>query len=138
MPLPAFNALMNAISAVCAVTGWLLIRRGRAAAHRLAMLLALGASALFLAGYLTHHAQVGSVPFRGQGALRAVYFAILIPHTIAAVVVLPMVLVTAARALRGRFAAHRALARWTLPLWLFVSVTGVVVYFMLYHGPGNP
>jgi uncharacterized membrane protein YozB (DUF420 family) len=138
MSLPTFNALMNATSAICVVTGWLLIRRRRVAAHRLAMLLALFASALFLAGYLTHHAQVGSVPFRGQGAARALYFAILFPHTIGAVAALPLVLVTAARALRGRFAAHRALARWTLPLWLFVSVTGVVVYFMLYHGPGTP
>jgi uncharacterized membrane protein YozB (DUF420 family) len=137
-PLPAFNALMNATSAVCVVAGWRLIRRGRREAHRIAMLLALFASALFLAGYLTHHARVGSVPFRGEGAARALYFAILIPHTLGAMAALPLVLVTAARAARGRFEAHRRLARVTLPLWLFVSVTGVVVYLMLYHGPGAP
>jgi uncharacterized membrane protein YozB (DUF420 family) len=138
MPLPAFNALMNAVSALCVVTGWFLIRRGRRDAHRTAMLLALGASALFLGGYLTHHARVGSVPFRGAGAWRAVYFAILIPHTILAAAALPLVLVTAVRAARGRFEAHRRLARLTLPLWLFVSVTGVAVYVLLYHGPGRP
>jgi len=138
MPLPAFNALMNAVSALCVVTGWFLIRRGRRDAHRTAMLLALGASALFLGGYLTHHARVGSVPFRGAGAWRVVYFSILIPHTILAAAALPLVLVTAVRAARGRFEAHRRLARLTLPLWLFVSVTGVAVYVLLYHGPGRP
>ena len=138
MPLPAFNALMNAVSALCVVVGWFLIRRGRRDAHRTAMLLALGASALFLVGYLTHHARVGSVPFRGTGAWRAVYFSILIPHTLLAAAALPLVLVTAVRAARGRFEAHRRLARLTLPLWLFVSVTGVAVYVLLYHGPGRP
>jgi uncharacterized membrane protein YozB (DUF420 family) len=137
LSLPAFNALMNTASAVCVVTGWSLIRRGRREAHRTAMLLALLASALFLGGYLTHHARVGSVPFRGVGAARVLYFSILIPHTLGAIAALPMVLVTAARAARGRFEAHRRLARVTLPLWLFVSVTGVVVYLMLYHGPGS-
>src|SRR5262245_35638762 len=138
LALPTFNALMNATSAVCVIAGWLLIRRGRRDAHRTAMLLALAASALFLAGYLTPHARVGSLPVRGQGASRALYFAILIPHTIGAMAALPMVLLTAFRAARGRFDAHRRLARVTLPLWLFVSVTGVVVYLMLYHGPGSP
>ena len=136
MPLPAFNALMNALSALCVVAGWWLIRNGRPRAHRTAMLLALLASTLFLGGYLTHHARVGSVPFRGDGAWRTLYFSILIPHTLGAAAVLPLVLVTVARAARGRFEAHRRLARVTLPLWLFVSVTGVAVYVLLYHGPG--
>ena len=136
MPLPAFNALMNTLSALCVVAGWWLIRSGRPRAHRTAMLLALSASALFLGGYLTHHARVGSVPFRGEGAWRMLYFSILIPHTLGAAAVLPLVLVTVTRAVRGRFEAHRRLARVTLPLWLFVSVTGVVVYVLLYHGPG--
>ena len=136
MPLPAFNALMNALSALCVVTGWFLIRSGRTRAHRNAMILALAASVLFLAGYLTHHARVGSVPFQGVGAWRAVYFSILIPHTLGAMAVLPLVLVTVMRAARGRFEAHRRVARLTLPLWLFVSVTGVAVYLLLYHGPG--
>jgi len=138
MPLPAFNALMNAVSALCVVAGWFLIRRGRRDAHRTAMLLALGASALFLGGYLTHHARVLSVPFRGAGAWRVVYFSILIPHTLLAAAALPLVLVTAVLAARGRFEAHRRLSRLTLPLWLFVSVTGVAVYVLLYHGPGRP
>jgi putative membrane protein len=138
LSLPAFNALMNTTSAVCVVAGWTLIRRGRRDAHRTAMLLALFASALFLGGYVTHHLQVGSVPFRGQGLVRVLYFAILGPHTLGAMAALPMVLVTATLAGLGRFEAHRRLARLTLPLWLFVSVTGVVVYFMLYHGPGTP
>ena len=135
MPLPLFNAVMNALSALCVVTGWILIRRGRTRAHRNAMILALFASALFLAGYLTHHARVGSVPFQGTGAWRAIYFSILLPHTLGAAAVLPLVLVTVTRAVRGRFEAHRRLARLTLPLWLFVSVTGVAVYLLLYHGP---
>jgi uncharacterized membrane protein YozB (DUF420 family) len=137
MDLPAFNALMNTLSATAVTTGWILIRQGRTRAHRNAMILALLASALFLAGYLTHHARVGSVPFQGAGVWRVVYYAILVPHAILAVAVLPLVLVTAARAARGRFETHRRLARVTLPLWLFVSVTGVAVYVLLYHGPGS-
>ena len=133
--LPAFNATMNALSAAALLTGWRLIRRGRREAHRRAMLLALAASSLFLAGYLTHHARVGSVPFRGTGVVRTVYFAILVPHTILAAVILPLVVTTVLRAARGRFEAHRRLARITLPLWLFVSVTGVIVYLMLYQWP---
>jgi uncharacterized membrane protein YozB (DUF420 family) len=133
--LPAFNAAMNALSSVSLLTGWRLIRRGRREAHRRAMLLALAASTLFLIGYITHHARVGSVPFRGSGLLRTVYFSILVPHTILAVVILPLVAVTVLRAARGRFEAHRRLARITLPLWLFVSVTGVIVYLMLYQWP---
>jgi uncharacterized membrane protein YozB (DUF420 family) len=131
--LPTVNAVLNASSAAFLLTGWLLIRRGRREAHRRAMLGALACSALFLASYLVYHAQVGSVRFTGQGAIRAVYFTILISHTVLAVVILPLVLLTVVRALRGRFAAHRAVARYTLPLWGWVSLSGVAVYWMLYR-----
>jgi len=133
MSLPAFNAAMNVLAACCLMAGYAAIRDGRNAVHRACMLAACGASTLFLAGYLTHHARVGSVPFRGTGALRMVYFAILITHTALAIVILPLVAVTLTRALRGRFAAHARIARITLPIWLYVSITGVVVYVMLYH-----
>jgi uncharacterized membrane protein YozB (DUF420 family) len=113
--------------------GYLLIRRGRREAHRRAMLGALGCSVLFLASYLTYHFQVGSVRFQGQGLIRKVYLAILLTHTVLAVVIVPLVLVTFVRAHRQRFEAHRRLARITLPLWAYVSVTGVVVYWMLYR-----
>ena len=131
--LPALNAVLNATSAVLLFVGWRLIRRGRIQAHRRVMLAAVGSSTLFLASYLTYHAQVGSVRFQGQGAVRAVYFTILITHTILAAAIVPLVLVTLARALRARFDLHRRLARVTLPLWSYVSVTGVVIYWMLYR-----
>jgi uncharacterized membrane protein YozB (DUF420 family) len=131
--LPTLNAVLNTLSAVLLATGWVLIRRRRRDAHRLAMLGAFTASTAFLASYLVYHSQVGSVRFMGQGAVRAVYFAVLLSHTLLAVAIVPLVLFTLARALRGRFDTHRALARWTLPLWLWVSVSGVVVYWMLYR-----
>jgi uncharacterized membrane protein YozB (DUF420 family) len=131
--LPTLNAALNATTAVLLLTGWWLIRRGRKQAHRVAMLAAVATSALFLASYLVYHFEVGSVRFRGQGALRAVYLAILASHTVLAAAIVPLVLVTLTRALRGRFDAHRRLGRVTLPLWLWVSVTGVVVYWMLYR-----
>jgi uncharacterized membrane protein YozB (DUF420 family) len=131
--LPTFNACMNATSAALVATGYGFIRRGRVTEHRRCLIGALAASALFLAGYLTHHARVGSVPFRGHGAIRAVYFSVLSTHTVLAVVILPLVAVTVTRAARGRFDAHARIARLTLPLWLYVSVTGVVVYLMLYR-----
>ena len=137
MDLPSFNALMNTSSAICVITGWFLIRNRKPRAHRTAMILALLASTLFLGGYLVHHARVGRVPFQGTGLWRTIYFSILWPHTMLAMVALPLVLVTAWRAARGRFESHRRLARVTLPLWLFVSVTGVAVYLLLYHGPGS-
>ncbi|HUD72423.1 MAG TPA: DUF420 domain-containing protein [Dongiaceae bacterium] len=137
MRLPDFNALMNLVAATALGFGWVAIRRGRRATHRALMLAAVGASTLFLAGYLTHHARVGSVPYRGTGPLRAAYFTILITHTILAAATLPLVAVTLTRALRERFDAHRRLARWTLPIWLYVSVTGVVVYLMLYRVGGR-
>jgi putative membrane protein len=115
------------------VLGYWLIRHGRRDAHRRTMLVALATSALFLTSYLAYHFQVGSVRFTGQGPLRTVYFAVLISHTILAVAIVPLVLVTVSRALSARFDAHRRIARWTLPLWLYVSVTGVVVYWMLYR-----
>ncbi len=131
--LPTLNAVLNTSSALLLATGWLLIRRRRRAAHRLAMLGALAASAAFLTSYVVYHSEVGSVRFTGQGPVRTVYFAVLLSHTLLAAVIVPLVLVTLARALRGRFDAHRALARWTLPLWMWVSVSGVVVYWMLYR-----
>ncbi len=131
--LPALNAVLNATSAGLLALGYLLIRRGRREAHQKIMQAALACSALFLVSYLTYHAQVGSVRFRGQGPIRTVYFAILISHTILAIVIVPLALVTFVRARRGRFDRHRAIARVTLPLWAYVSVTGVVVYWMLYR-----
>jgi uncharacterized membrane protein YozB (DUF420 family) len=133
MTLPAVNATLNATSAVLLALGYVCIRRRRVAAHRAFMLLALLASTLFLGCYLYYHARVGSVPFRGTGWLRPVYFAILVSHTILAAAIVPLVAVTVTRAARGRFDRHVAIARWTLPIWLYVSVTGVVVYWMLYH-----
>ena len=131
--LPTLNAVLNAASAFLLVAGWALVRRGRRDAHRLAMLGALATSAAFLVSYLVYHFEVGSVRFTGQGAIRAVYFAVLLSHTVLAAAIVPLVLVTVARALRGRFDAHRAVARYALPLWLWVSVSGVVVYWMLYR-----
>ena len=131
--LPALNASLNALASVFLVIGYLLIRRGRRDAHRRSMLLALSTSALFLVSYVIYHANAGSVPFRGTGVIRIVYFAILIPHVILAATILPLALVTAARGLRGDYGRHVRIARWTLPLWLFVSVTGVIVYLMLYQ-----
>ena len=131
--LPALNAGLNATSALLLLTGYLLIRAGRRDAHRRVMLAALTCSGLFLASYLVYHFNVGSVRFRGTGALRAVYLTILISHTLLAVAILPLVLVTTSRALRGRFEAHRRIARYTLPIWGYVSVTGVIVYWMLYR-----
>ena len=131
--LPTLNAVLNTASAVLVLTGWWLIRHGRRDAHRRAMLLAVTTSTLFLVSYLVYHFEVGSVRFTGQGAIRAIYFVILIAHTVLAAAIVPLVLVTLRRALRRRFDAHRALARVTLPLWLWVSVSGVVVYWMLYR-----
>ena len=131
--LPALNASLNALASVFLVVGYLLIRTGRRDAHRRSMLLALATSALFLISYVIYHANAGSVPFRGTGVIRIVYFAILIPHVILAATILPLALVTAARGLRGDYGRHVRIARWTLPLWLFVSVTGVIVYLMLYR-----
>jgi uncharacterized membrane protein YozB (DUF420 family) len=131
--LPALNAALNATSAVLITVGWVLIRRGQRLAHKRVMLAALTSSALFLVSYLTYHAQVGSVRFQGQGPIRTVYFTILLTHTILAVVIVPLVLITVTHGLRERFDRHRRIARVTLPLWAYVSVTGVVIYWMLYR-----
>jgi uncharacterized membrane protein YozB (DUF420 family) len=131
--LPAVNATLNAISAVLLTTGYLLIRQRRIAAHRLCMLAAFVTSGLFLTSYLVYHAHIGSKPFPGHGPIRYVYFTILITHVVLAAVILPMALITLSRALKRQFPRHKAIARWTLPLWLYVSVTGVIVYLMLYQ-----
>jgi uncharacterized membrane protein YozB (DUF420 family) len=131
--LPAVNATLNAISAVLLLTGYVLIRRGAQQLHQRCMLAALVTSTLFLTCYVIYHAQVGSKPFLGQGAIRLVYFAILITHVILAVVIVPLVAITALRGLRAQFGRHVAVARWTFPLWLYVSVTGVIIYLMLYR-----
>ena len=130
---PALNASLNATTAVLLVTGYALIRRKRVALHRGFMLSALVVSCLFLASYLYYHAHIGSKRFAGVGWIRPVYFAILISHTVLAVAIVPLALVTLARALRERFDRHRRIARWTLPIWLYVSVTGVVIYLLLYR-----
>jgi uncharacterized membrane protein YozB (DUF420 family) len=133
MILPAVNAVLNSIAAVLLVLGFVFIRQKKIAQHRACMLAALGVSAVFLSCYLVHHARVGSVPFRGTGAARLVYFAILVPHVILAAAVVPMALTTVYRGLKGNIVKHRPLARVTLPVWLFVSVSGVAVYLMLYQ-----
>ena len=131
--LPAVNATLNGISAILLATGYLLIRRRRIAQHRLCMLTAFGTSTLFLISYLVYHAHVLSKPFTGQGPIRYVYYTILISHVLLAMTILPLALITLSRALKRQFPRHKAIARWTLPLWLYVSVTGVIVYLMLYQ-----
>ena len=129
----AVNATLNGSSAVLLLIGRWFIGRGRISIHRAFMIAALVTSSAFLVSYLYYHAHVGSVHFQGQGWSRPVYFTILISHTILAAVVVPMVIITLSRALRERFDRHRAIARWTFPVWMYVSVTGVIVYVMLYH-----
>lgn len=131
--LPAVNATLNAVAATLLAAGYACIRRGRIDLHRRCMVAAFATSALFLASYLVYHAQAGSRPFTGEGPIRVVYFTVLISHIILAAAVLPLAVVTLRRGLRRDDARHAALARWTLPVWLYVSVTGVVVYWMLYR-----
>ena len=130
---PLLNAILNGTSAILIVAGVTLIRKGRVAAHRACMLAAFAASTFFLISYLYYHYHVGSVHFQGRGWSRPVYFTILTTHTLLAIVIVPLVLITLSRALRELFNRHRAIARWTYPLWLYVSVTGVIIYVMLYH-----
>ena len=130
--LPAINATLNSVSAFLLLCGYACIRRHKINAHKICMVSALTSSVLFLTSYLIYHSQVGSVEFTGQGWVRPVYFSILISHTILAASVVPLALVTLVRALREKFDRHRKIARWTLPIWLYVSVTGVVIYRMLY------
>jgi putative membrane protein len=131
--LPTLNAILNGTSACLLIAGWLFVRRRRIAAHRACMLAAVCVSTLFLVSYVVYHALAGSRPFGGQGWIRAVYFAILVPHILLAAGMVPFVLTTLYRALSGDFPRHARLARWTLPVWLYVSVTGVLVYWLLYH-----
>ena len=131
--LPAVNALLNGLSGVLLLVGFSRIRAGHREQHRKWMLAAFAASSLFLISYVTYHAQVGSVRFTRQGLVRPLYFTILITHVTLAAVVLPMAIITLTRGLRGRFSQHRAIARWTFPIWLYVSVTGVLVYVLLYQ-----
>lgn len=131
--LPGVNATLNGVAALLLTIGYGLIRTGRADLHRACMLAACATSTLFLASYVVYHINVGSVAFTGQGPIRVVYFTVLVTHIVLAAAILPLAFVTLLRALRGRFAAHAALARWTLPIWLYVSVTGVAVYWMLYR-----
>jgi uncharacterized membrane protein YozB (DUF420 family) len=131
--LPAVNAALNAIAAVLLTIGFVLIRKGRIDAHRRTMIAAFATSSLFLICYITYHAQVGSVPFTRQGFVRPLYFAILITHVTLAATVLPLAIITLSRGLKARYDRHRAIARWTLPIWLYVSVTGVLVYVLLYQ-----
>lgn len=131
--LPAVNAFLNATSAVLLVTGFAFIRRRQVVAHLTCMLSAFGVSTLFLISYVVYHYHAGSRPFTGQGIVRPVYFVLLLTHILLAAVIVPLALTTIWRAWRGDFARHRRIARWTLPIWLYVSVTGVVIYWMLYH-----
>jgi putative membrane protein len=130
---PALNATLNGTSAALLLTGRVLIAKRRIVAHRICMIAAFGASALFLACYLFFHFKVGNILFLGQGWARPVYFTVLISHVTLAIVIVPMAIITLSRGLGGRYPQHRAIARWTWPLWMYVSITGVLVYFMLYQ-----
>ncbi len=131
--LPALNATLNGVSALLLTAGFVAIRRRHVRVHRACMVAAFCSSIVFLVSYLTYHAQVGTTRFQGQGWSRPVYFTILGTHTVLAALIPPLAMITLAFALRGRFTRHGRLARWTLPAWLYVSVTGVVIYVMLYH-----
>lgn len=133
LELPTVNALLNSASAILLLLGFVFIRHGRVGAHRACMLSAFACSVLFLASYLVYHARVGSLRFEGTGWVRTLYLSVLASHTVLAAAVPILAVITLALALRRRFARHRAIARWTLPIWLYVSVTGVVVYWMLYR-----
>jgi uncharacterized membrane protein YozB (DUF420 family) len=131
--LPAVNATLNATSGIFLLTGYVLIKRRQIGAHRKAMLAAFSSSTLFLISYVVYHYHAGSRPFPGQGGIRLVYFAILISHVILAIVILPFIISTLSKGLRGQYARHKRVAKWTFPLWMYVSVTGVIVYLMLYQ-----
>ncbi len=131
--LPALNASLNATAAILLVVGYSFIRAGDMRRHRAAMLTACAVSTAFLTSYVIYHANIGSKPFQGRGPIRAVYFTILLTHVTLAATVLPLAVITVIRGLRGRYDRHMAIARWTFPIWLYVSVTGVIVYLMLYR-----
>jgi len=137
--LPTLNAILNATSGILIIIGYVMIRRKKVAAHRACMIGAVSASIIFLISYVIYHFNVGATRFAGTGWSRPFYFTVLISHTILAVVLAPVVVVTLRRALKGDFARHRKIARWTFPMWVYVSITGVIVYFMLYHWfPSRP
>jgi uncharacterized membrane protein YozB (DUF420 family) len=131
--LPAVNATLNATSGILLTIGYVLIKRRHIDAHRNCMLMAFASSTLFLISYVTYHLHIGSHPFGGQGAVRLIYFSILISHVLLAIVILPLAIVTLTRGLRGQYARHVKIARKTFPIWMYVSVTGVIVYVMLYQ-----
>jgi uncharacterized membrane protein YozB (DUF420 family) len=131
--LPALNAALNTLATVFLLAGYVFVRQKRIGPHRLCMLGALATSAAFLTSYVIYHANVGSRPFTGTGPIRIVYFAVLISHVLLATAIVPMVVMTVSRALAGRFDPHRRIARLTWPLWMYVSITGVIVYLMLYR-----
>ena len=133
--LPALNAVLNSASAILVLAGVYFIKQGNVTAHKTCMLAALGVSALFLTSYLIYHYQVGSVRFEREGPIRVIYLGILLTHTVLAAAVVPLVLRTVYLALKNRLDSHRRIARWTFPIWIYVSVTGVVVYLMLYQMP---
>jgi uncharacterized membrane protein YozB (DUF420 family) len=130
--LPAVNATLNGTAAVLLSIGWWLIRHGRVQQHKKVMIAAFSVSVAFLVSYLVYHAQVGSVRFTKRGPIRILYFSILLTHTVLAAAIVPLVLMSLSRGLKMQYARHRTVARWTMPLWLYVSVTGVIVYLMLY------
>lgn len=136
--LATVNASLNAIAAVFLGAGYFFIRRRQIGAHRVCMLIAFAVSVVFLVCYVTYHIQVGDVRFQGRGVVRPVYFTILISHIILAVTTVPLAIFTLSRALRARFDKHRRIARWAWPVWMYVSVTGVIVYLMVYHIYGPP
>ena len=131
--LPTVNAVLNSITAVFIITGYIFIRAGKQTAHRRSMLTAVTTSSLFLISYVTYHYTAGVTTFGGVGMIRYAYFILLGTHTVLAITVLPLVIITLLRALSGRLKLHMAIARWTFPIWLYVSVTGVIIYLMLYH-----
>lgn len=131
--LPIVNATLNALSGVLLVTGYTLIRQRHITAHRNCMLMAFCTSAVFLISYVVYHTNAGSRPFPGQGPMRVVYFAILISHVILAASILPLAITTLSRGLRGQYTRHVRIARWTFPIWMYVSVTGVIIYVLLYQ-----
>ncbi len=131
--LATLNAFLNVCATLFLLAGFVFIKLGNIRWHRRTMLAAFGISCMFLLTYLLHHAKVGSVPFQGQGVVRIVYFAILVPHILLSALVVPMALLSIYRAWTGRYVLHKRIARVALPLWLYVSVSGVAVYFMLYH-----
>ena len=131
--LPAVNATLNATSGILLATGYVLIKRRQINAHRNCMLTAFASSTLFLISYVIYHAHIGSRAFPGAGPVRLLYFTILISHVLLAIVILPLAITTLTRGLRGQYSRHVQIARWTFPIWMYVSVTGVIVYLMLYQ-----